>query len=182
MSPKGRKATLVAPTKPAYNNGMTREDYMHQAIEAALQAEAAGGVAIGAVLVHTASGQVVSSGGSEVMVRKDPTAHAEICCIREAARSLNTPHLGDYTLYSTLEPCHMCLSAAAWAQIPLLYFGAYRKDVDPSLFDINGSFSDEAEANRMNLRAPITMRVEGGILEADCAKLLEGYPDLGRSA
>lgn len=70
----------------------------------------------------------------------------------------------------------MCLSAAAWAKICTIVFGAYRKDVDKNLFDINDdTFSDEAEASRMNLRENTPMVVEGGVLEEECAELLDGY-------
>ena len=71
----------------------------------------------------------------------------------------------------------MCLSACAWAKIPNVYFGAYRKDVSETLFDIKGDFSDEAESGRMNLRERINMNVVGGVLEDECAKLLAGYDE-----
>ena len=149
--------------------------YMKLAISAAKDAQFEGGVAIGAVLVKESSGDVLSSGGSLVGVTKDPTSHAEINCIRTAAKILGTDDLFSYTLYSTLEPCHMCLSAAAWAKIPRVFFGAYRKDVDKNLFDIRGQFDDEQEAARMNLREKTSMQVKGGILEAECAELLSDY-------
>lgn len=150
---------------------------MRLAIAAANEAKQAGGVAIGAVLVETATGRVTASGGSLVGVTKDPTAHAEVNCIRQAAKQLGSDNLYAYTLFSTLEPCHMCLSAASWARIPQVFFGAYRKDVDATLFDITGNFSDEQEAARMNLRERATMHAHGGILEQACAELLAGYPD-----
>lgn len=153
----------------------TNEYYMNLAISVALDSQAQGGVAIGAVLVDSSTGEVVASGGSLVGPLKDPTAHAEINCIRQAASQLQTDDLFTYTLFSTLEPCHMCLSASAWARIPTLLFGAYRKDVDETLFDIKGDFSDEAEGRRMNLRENLTMSVHGGVLESECAALLAAY-------
>jgi tRNA(Arg) A34 adenosine deaminase TadA len=153
----------------------SNEEYMNIAIEVANEAKVNGGVAIGAVLVDTISGSIVSTGASMVAVTHDPTAHAEIDAIRKAAKFLKTDDLFDFTLYSTLEPCHMCLSAAAWARIPRLFFGAYRKDVDETLFDIKGDFSDEKEGDKMNLRENIGMKVVGGILEDDCAKLLRSH-------
>jgi tRNA(Arg) A34 adenosine deaminase TadA len=74
----------------------------------------------------------------------------------------------------------MCLSAAAWARIQHVIFGAYRKDVDAALFDIRGKFSDEEEAARMNLREKTTMQVRGGVLERECADLLGTYHDLAK--
>jgi guanine deaminase len=156
------------------------EQYMRLAIATAKETKEGGGVAIGAVLVRESDGHIIAKGGSLVGVTKDPTAHAEINCIREASNKLESDDLYDYTLYCTLEPCHMCLSAAAWARIPRIFFGAYRKDVDPSLFDIEGSFSDEQEAAHMNLRENTTMHVQGGALEQDCAVLLDGYHDFAK--
>lgn len=153
------------------------DDYMRGAIAAAEQAVASGGVAIGAVLVDRTTGEIVARGGSMVGPTKDPTAHAEVNAIREAAQKFHTDDLYGLALYSTLEPCHMCLSAAAWARIPEVYFGAYKKDVDPSLFDIKGDFSDEVEGGRMNLREKVSMKVHGGVLETKCANLLVGYGD-----
>jgi len=150
---------------------------MQAAIEAARHAQKTGGVAIGAVLVDRHSGEIVAAGGSVVGLAHDPTAHAEINAIRNAAHRFETDDLYKYALFCTLEPCHMCLSAAAWARIPELYFGAYRGDVDESLFDIKGDFSDEAEGGRMNLREKLSMQVHGGILEEECAALLAGYHD-----
>ena len=157
------------------NMSPTHQAYMQQAIQAAKAAQQNGGVAIGAVLVDNATGNVIATGGSVVGVTKDPTSHAEINAIRMAAKQRGTDDLFGCTLYSTLEPCHMCLSAAAWARIPHVYFGAYRKDVDPTLFDISGEFSAEQEAARMNLREDAKMEVIGGVLEQQCAALLAGY-------
>lgn len=156
----------------------SHEAYMQQAIEIANTSKANGGVAIGAVLVDSISGAVVSTGGSMVAVTRDPTAHAEVNAIRKAAELLETDDLFNFTLYSTLEPCHMCLSAAAWARIPRIFFGAYRKDVDETLFDIKGDFSDEEEGSRMNLRENIGMKVVGGICERACADLLASHYEL----
>lgn len=150
---------------------------MRLAISAAQKSKTVGGAPIGAILIHESTGKLISAGESIVGVIKDPTAHAEINCIRSASHQLKTDNLFDYTLYSTLEPCHMCLSAAAWARIPRIYFGAYRKDVNPDLFDIKTLTSDEMEAPNMNLREKITMRVKGGILEEACASILKDYQD-----
>jgi len=153
-------------------------EYMDEAISIAKKAKANGGVAIGAILVDNVSGNIISTGGSMVAVTHDPTAHAEVTAIRRAAELLGTDDLFNFTLYSTLEPCHMCLSAAAWARIPRVFFGAYKKDVDATLFDIKGDFSDEEEAKRMNLREDVEMSVVGGIEEYACAQLLASHIEL----
>lgn len=157
-----------------------KQKYMSLAIQTAQDAQLDGGVAIGAVLVENSTGKVIATGGSIVGLTHDPTSHAEINCIRAACKQLDSDDLYNYTLYSTLEPCHMCLSAAAWARIRHIVFGAYRKDVDATLFDISGKFSDELEAKRMNLRERSGMDCHGGVLEKECAKLLGTYHDLAR--
>lgn len=153
------------------------EEYMLAAIEAARQAKIDGGAAIGAVLVNPADNTIVARGESLVGVAKDPTAHAEINAIRELSQRIGSDDLYGYVLYSTLEPCHMCLSAAAWARICEVYFGAYRSDVDQNLFETVNGRDDEDEASRMNLREKARMQVQGGILGKDCAGLLAGYHD-----
>ena len=148
---------------------------MRHAITAALDAKRDGGVAIGAILVDESTGRIIARGESLVGPTHDPTAHAEIRCIRQATRRLGRDDLFGLTLYSTLEPCHMCLGAAAWARIAQVYFGARRRDVDASLFDTREQVSDEQEAARMNLREQIRMHAYGGVLERECAALLNGY-------
>ena len=145
--------------------------YMEIAILAAKEAKKEHGVAIGAVIVNE-TGDVIASSGSLAGPTSDPTAHAEVNCIRIAAENIDSPDLKSCTLYSTLESCHMCLSAAAWAKIPEIYFGAYKKDVSDRFFDIKGQYSSEDEARKMNLRDGETMHVQGGILERECAELL----------
>ena len=91
------------------------------------EAEAAatrGEVPVGAVLVDSASGEVVARAGNRVRELADPTAHAEILAIRAAASSAGAPRLPDCDLYVTLEPCPMCAAAISLARIRRLYFGA----------------------------------------------------------
>lgn len=165
------------PAQAVYTTLMTHEAYMRSAIAIAKQTHTQGGTAIGAVLVDDKTGEIIARGGSRVGITHDPTSHAEVTCIRAATQNLGTDNLSGYTLYSTLEPCMMCLSAATWARVQKIYFGAYRKDVDGSLFDTKGFVSDERQATRMNLREDTQMQVHGSILEAECAELLQGYHD-----
>lgn len=150
--------------------------YMKLAVKVARKSLRDGGATIGAVLVDDTTGRVVATGESVVAVTHDPTAHAEINAIREATRIRQSDKLHNTTLFSTLEPCHMCLSAAAWARIPRVVFGAYKQDVHhDSYFDIVGKFSDEEEAKRMNIHSGGEhMQVEGGVRREECVKLL--YP------
>ena len=80
----------------------------------------------GSVVVK--SGRIVGSGWNQVTSTNDPTAHAEICAIRKACRRLKTFRLDDCDLYTSCEPCPMCLSAIYWARIRSVYYGNTRKD------------------------------------------------------
>ena len=81
----------------------------------------------GAVVVDK-EGKTIASGNNQVLKQKDPTAHAEIVAIREACKRLNTYDLSDCILYTSCEPCPMCLSAIIWANIKTVYYGCTKKD------------------------------------------------------
>ena len=82
--------------------------------------------AVGAVVAR--GGEVLGEGWNEVVKTSDPTAHAEIQAIREAARRVGTHDLGECTIYCSCEPCPMCLAAIYWARIPRVVFAASGKD------------------------------------------------------
>lgn len=75
-------------------------------------------------------GNIIASGGNEVLKNNDPTAHAEIVTIRKACEILNTYDLSNCILYTTCEPCPMCLSAIIWANIKKVYYGCTKKDAE----------------------------------------------------
>lgn len=104
---------------------MTGAGHMTRALAAAREAAAAGEVPVGAVVVHAPSGRVLAVAGNRVEADTDPTAHAEILAIRQAARLLGEPRLVDCDLYVTLEPCAMCAQAIAHARLRRLVFAAY---------------------------------------------------------
>lgn len=81
----------------------------------------------GAVIVDK-EGNIISNGNNKVLKENDPTAHAEIVAIREACKKLNTYELSGLTLYTSCEPCPMCLSAIIWSNISKVYFGCTKKD------------------------------------------------------
>lgn len=83
----------------------------------------------GAVIVDE-NNNIISNGNNQVLNQKDPTAHAEIVAIREACRKLNTYDLSNCTLYTSCEPCPMCLSAIIWANIKKVYYGCTKHDAD----------------------------------------------------
>ena len=101
---------------------MKRPDFMRLAIAEAEAAAARGEVPIGAVIAR--GNEVVASAGNRTRELSDPTAHAEMLVIREAAQKLLSERLGGTDLYVTLEPCTMCAAAISFARIRRLYFGA----------------------------------------------------------
>ncbi len=108
--------------------------YMKEAIELAFKNVQLGqGGPFGAVVVK--DGKVIGKGSNKVTVFNDPTAHAEIVAIREAANTLNSFDLSGCELYSSCEPCPMCLGAVYWAHIGKLYYAATKDDAAKSGFD-----------------------------------------------
>jgi len=100
-------------------------DYMALALKQAENAAKNGEVPVGAVLVDSTSGQVIAAAGNRVEIDHDPTAHAEMLVIREAAKALGQTRLPHLDLYVTLEPCAMCATAVSHARLRRVEFGAY---------------------------------------------------------
>src|ERR1700712_5556749 len=102
--------------------GMTAASFMDLALKAAESAGNAGEVPIGCVIVR--DNAVIASAGNQTLADRDPTAHAEMLAIRDAARTIASERLVDCDLYVTLEPCTMCAAAISFARIRRLYYGA----------------------------------------------------------
>ncbi|MGN6287275.1 MAG: nucleoside deaminase [Afipia sp.] len=101
---------------------MSARSFMDLALEQAKTAESAGEVPIGCVVVR--DGAVLAAAGNHTLTDRDPTAHAEILALRQAARALGSERLVDCDLYVTLEPCTMCAAAISFSRIRRLYYGA----------------------------------------------------------
>ena len=99
---------------------------MREAIRLACESVDNGGGPFGAVIVK--DGEIVASGSNRVTLDIDPTAHAEVTTIRLACKKLNTFDLSGCTIYTSCEPCPMCLSAIYWAHIGRIFYGGTRKD------------------------------------------------------
>lgn len=110
---------------------MTSDFFLKQAIEKSRQSVDKGGFPAGAVLVK--NDEVIATGTSIGNILHDPTSHGEVATIREACKALGTTDLSGTTLYTSLEPCSMCLSAAMWASISKIVF-ACRKEEVPQWF------------------------------------------------
>jgi tRNA(adenine34) deaminase len=140
------------------------EYFMRLAIREAERASEHEDVPIGAIAVH--GGEVIGVGHNEREVRGDPTAHAEVIALREAAGRLGSWRLLDTVLYVTLEPCAMCAGAIVLARVPRVVFGAS----DPKA-GAAGSVLDVLGEPRLNHRA----EVDGGLLADECALLLTAF-------
>ncbi|HVU24752.1 MAG TPA: nucleoside deaminase [Opitutus sp.] len=113
---------------------MSREAYMREAIHLAEQGMRSGrGGPFGCVVVR--NGEIVGRGHNRVTSTNDPTAHAEVVAIRDACATLETFQLADCELYTSCEPCPMCLSAIYWARIPQVFYGNTRGDAAAIGFD-----------------------------------------------
>jgi tRNA(adenine34) deaminase len=138
--------------------------FMRLAIDQALNASALGEVPVGAVLVR--DGVVIATGFNQPIGSNDPTAHAEIRAIREAAEILGNYRLTDCDLYVTLEPCAMCAGAIQHSRIRRLVFGAS----DPKT-GACGSVVDLMDEPRLNHHCA----VEAGVLARECGELLSEF-------
>lgn len=140
------------------------ERWMREAIALAREAAAADEVPVGAVVVH--AGAIIGRGYDRKMELKDPTAHAEILAMREAATHLGDWRLENCALFVTLEPCPMCAGAALLARLPLIVYGA-RNDK----FGAVETHLQTLDYPRWNHR----VRTVGGMLADDCARILTDY-------
>jgi guanine deaminase len=105
---------------------MYKDEFMRRAIRLSLDNVKKGGGPFGAVIVK--NGKIISSGTNNVTAKNDPTAHAEIDAIRKAAKNLRNYDLSGCELYTSCEPCPMCLSAIYWARISRIYYGNTKRD------------------------------------------------------
>jgi tRNA(adenine34) deaminase len=139
-------------------------DAMQSALAEAHEAADAGEVPIGAVIVH--NGEIIARGQNSVIRGSDPTAHAEIIALRQAARSFGNYRLNGCTLYVTLEPCAMCAGAMIHARIDRLVYAA----ADPKA-GACGSVLDVLNHPHLNHQ----MMSEQGILASESAELLRSF-------
>lgn len=113
---------------------MTKDEiYLRQAVEIAKQNIEKGGGPFGAIIIK--DNEIVALCGNSVTNDNDPTAHAEVNCIRSACKKLNTFDLSGCVIYSSCEPCPMCLSAIYWARLDRLVYAATRQDAAGAGFD-----------------------------------------------
>ena len=138
--------------------------FMKEALAEARVAAEAGEVPIGAVLVHKS--EVVARAGNRTIRDCDPTGHAEIVVLREAAKFHGNYRLADTTLYVTIEPCSMCAGAMVQARVTRLVYGA----VDPKGGAVRSCF-EVLSSPRLNHQVEVT----SGVLAEDCAAVIQAF-------
>lgn len=143
---------------------MTDNDFMQIALDLAQQAGAAGEVPVGAIVVK--NGEIIGRGSNAPITTHDPTAHAEIRAMRDAAQHINNYRLVGCILYVTLEPCAMCTGAIQHARIAKLIYGAS----DPKT-GACGSVVNLMAEPKLNHHTEIS----GGVLAAECGALLSNF-------
>jgi tRNA(adenine34) deaminase len=143
---------------------VTDLDFMQLALEEARAAALAGEVPVGALLVR--DGQVISRVGNRTIRDCDPTAHAEVVALREAARVLGNYRLAATILYVTIEPCSMCAGAIIQARVPRVVYGCD----DPKGGGVRSCFEILSHP-RLNHQVEVT----SGVLAAECAAVIQSF-------
>jgi tRNA(Arg) A34 adenosine deaminase TadA len=141
-------------------------EFMHMALDEARAAAARGEVPIGAVLVDSRTGVIISRNGNRTIEFADPTAHAEIIVIRDGCRAAGAQRIPDCDLYVTLEPCTMCAAAIGFARIRRLVFGAQ----DPKGGGVlhGGQFFNQPTCHHR----PV---IDHGLLAEECGTILKDF-------
>jgi guanine deaminase len=153
----------------------TDKDYMAMAVAKVREGIAAGQTPFGAVIVDK-GGIVIANAHNTVWRTTDPTAHGEVNAIREAARSTGSIDLGGSTMYTTCEPCPMCLTATHWAKVKRVVYGAEIEDAAKAGFD-----ELYVSAREMVTKGRSPLIVESGLLRDECRKLFDEWLAAGKS-
>jgi len=140
--------------------------FMQQAIEQAKIAYKKDEVPVGAIIVKSETGEILSRQYNRTIELSDPTAHAEILAIREVCKKLGNYRINNCDLYVTLEPCTMCASAISWARINNVCFGAYDKKFGAVVSNLK--FFEQSFCNHK-------INISSGILKDECSELLKNF-------
>lgn len=145
--------------------------YMRLALAEAEKAKERDEVPVGAIIVHSHTGEILSRASNRSIEQHDPTAHAEVMAIRDACAKLGVQRIPDYDLYVTLEPCAMCAGAISFARLNKVVFGAY--DVKGGAVFHGPEFFEQPTCHHHP-------EIHGGILEEECGALLRNFFALKR--
>lgn len=140
------------------------QDYMQQALELAAKAAAQGEVPVGALVVL--DNEVIGQGWNHPITSNDPTAHAEVVALRDAASKLANYRLPSATLYVTIEPCTMCAGALIHARIARVVYGA--TEPKSGVAESNGCLFDDEHFNHR-------VEVQGGVLAEECSAVMSNF-------
>lgn len=139
---------------------MTKEELMQRAIELSIKSVRNGGGPFGAVIAR--EGEIIAEGSNGVTIYNDPTAHAEVTAIRKACEKLGTFDLTGCEIYTSCEPCPMCLGAIYWAHLDKIYYANDRKDAAEIGFDDDFIYQEiEVKPQYRKKPSEILMREEG---------------------
>jgi tRNA(Arg) A34 adenosine deaminase TadA len=139
-------------TESAHPADERHRDFMREAVRLSLESVAAGGGPFGAVIVR--GDEIVGRGHNQVTLRNDPTAHAEVVAIREACAHVNSFQLPGCDLYTSCEPCPMCLGAILWSRLERVWYANSRTDAAAIGFD-DSAFYDEIAKPLAHRRVPM---------------------------
>ncbi|MBL7069491.1 MAG: nucleoside deaminase [Candidatus Omnitrophica bacterium] len=142
----------------------THEFFMKEALKEAEKAFEANEVPVGAVIVHKE--RIIGRAHNQIILLKDPTAHAEMIAITQAASALGNERLNNCDIYATIEPCPMCMGAFVLARVRNLVYGAR----DPKGGSCGSVFNIGAD-NRLNHK----INIKGGVLKEECASLIKKF-------
>jgi len=140
-----------------------KNEFMKRAIELSVESIKKGGGPFGCIIIK--SGEIISEGSNKVTLTNDPTAHGEIVAIRNACKKINNFNLSGCELYSTCEPCPMCLSAIYWARIEKIYYANTREDAKKIDFDDSLIYS-ELQKNINKRKIPMIQMMRNEALKA----------------
>ncbi|MGP1378704.1 nucleoside deaminase [Prevotella veroralis] len=139
---------------------MTKEELMRKAIELSIKSVRNGGGPFGAIIAR--KGEIIAEGSNGVTIYNDPTAHAEVTAIRKACEKLGTFDLTGCEIYTSCEPCPMCLGAIYWAHLDKIYYANDRKDAADIGFDDDFIYQEiEVKPQYRKKPSEILMREEG---------------------
>ncbi|MCP4679689.1 MAG: nucleoside deaminase [Deltaproteobacteria bacterium] len=154
---------------------MEHTQFMHEAIRLAKESVTRGGGPFGAVIVR--DGDVIATGCNRVTTSNDPTAHAEMEAIRAACSALGTSNLSGCVIYSSCEPCPMCLGAIYWARLDALWYGSSRQDASRAGFDDRIIYDEIAlPAEKRRLETKQILATEASIAFEDWTAKVDKTP------
>jgi tRNA(adenine34) deaminase len=159
---------MASPAKIAAGRVVTDEERMREVFQfTARSLETAHPVPFGALIVNTRTGETLMRGTNAVLRESDPSSHAETRAVRLACKKLKRPSLAGYTMYSTCEPCAMCMANALWARLDRVVYGATIDDANRHVLQIH------IPAKEVARRSDMLCRVDGPVLRDLCNTLFK---------